>query len=259
MLRWAWYAGLLIIIAAGMMACGPQSESTPAETASETTPEEIAEETTAEQEAVPEKPKSGFPELGEDEMWVSSVPTGLDVYVGSDTETLIEPGNIIGTTPLIFKRTEEHKFVAVAPEDIDAQWADKLIDPHPEKLERTTADIFASSVTYKIVEDEGERRLIIAFVYDLEKLDRNTLISLFQWSKDPLSTYEDIFPKEETFRFDEETMRMALSNLGITDEATVSKAMEYLRRGGKVAVNREDDFITIELLSDDTFQLQLPE
>jgi hypothetical protein len=67
--------------------------------------------------------KYGIPNLKPNEVWVSSIPLNLKVYVAEQDTNIVSDKNFVGRTPLVLNLKISRCFVACVADDIDYTFA----------------------------------------------------------------------------------------------------------------------------------------
>ncbi|HEV8611016.1 MAG TPA: hypothetical protein VGS98_13250 [Thermoanaerobaculia bacterium] len=175
----------------------------------------------------------GFPKLRPGQLWISSVPVGLEVYLGPKVD-----GKPIGRTPLLLDAR-----TAGAPVTVDMPkkgYGAKL----PDQLDLVD---FTAETTHSIVHKDGEvvTDLSRALTYR-SPLHKPTLIALFQPRSAELSEWARRYPPGRNFSFREERVRKDLAGRGVPS-VQVDLGIELLHRGGKVALPGRDGWLIAEV------------
>jgi len=186
-----------------------------------------------------EKPRYGIPALRPGELWVSSVPIGLEVYVAGKPQ-----GKPVGRTPIVLDAK------SLGPEvTVRLPKASEHDVPPQEDL----AD-FTSQVTHgELVVDDHDlsgvrERLSVALTYKVDPRRKQTLIALFQPKSATLSDWARRYPPGNNFSFRADKVRKDLATAGVPD-VFLDLGISLLRRGGKVAFPVRNGWVIAEVLS----------
>lgn len=197
--------------------------------------------------AVPEKrspSRYGVPKLRPGELWVSSIPVGLEVRVGE-----FPKGKAIGRTPLVLKASDVGQYVTVTLSKAEA--GGNL--PDQMKLAdftyaRTHTNGWKEEHTGRIVE------LDRAITYKVRLPMKQTVIALFQAKDVPIRDLARLYPPGLNFRFSDEIVRKSLEQRGVSREI-IRTGMPLLHRGGKIAVPSKEGWLVVEAGASDLVEL----
>jgi hypothetical protein len=182
-----------------------------------------------------EKPRYGIPALRPGELWVSSVPTGLDVYLAGKPE-----GKPVGRTPILLDAKSLGPEVTVKllkSSEPDLGPSEDLVD-------------FTSQVTHELWHEDHDgvkTRLSVALTYRVDPHRKQTLIALFQPKSSTLSDWARRYAPGNNFSFRADKVRKDLASRGVPD-AFLDLGISLLRRGGKVALPARDGWLIAEVL-----------
>jgi hypothetical protein len=177
----------------------------------------------------------GIPRLAPGQVWVSSVPVGLEVRVGEDPK-----GKALGRTPLVLSRRDAGPFVTVTIQKKD--YGAKL----PDQLD--LADFTVAKTHSTVLKDErtGKREDVDRSVtYKVRLPEKQTVIALFQTKQLPLSDLARLYPPGSNFRFSDEIVRKSLEGRGVSPEF-VRAGIPLLHRGGKIALPSKQGWLVVE-------------
>ncbi len=188
--------------------------------------------------------------VGDEALWVSSVPAGADVYMQPFVPKQVpshssDPAMHQGTTPLQLTLPPGRYWIEVA---LDADvFANYFARPYDDiqfekdgaKSEALILQPFAP----------GEKRRVVRY-YRLDKLPAQgeTIVALFYPRGAPLERVEPLYPQEEGFQIALETLPAVLqaANLPADEQEPV---LDMLRRGGKAFWARDNDFsVSLEVV-----------
>lgn len=172
--------------------------------------------------ATPSAGKHSVPHLAPGELWVSSIPAGLEVRIGESPAA----GKVVGRTPVVVKAADVGTFVTVV----------LLKDEYGADLPpQSDLGDFTGKSSHSAVHQEGgkEEDYLRAITYEVKLAARQTLIALFQPRSLPLSQAARLFPAESNFAFADADVSKTLSEKGVA-AASIPEALDLLHRGGKV-------------------------
>ncbi len=187
--------------------------------------------------AVPVRKSAGFgiPRLAPSQLWVTSIPVGLEVRLGEDPKA-----KAVGRTPLVLKASEATRYVTVTLRKSEA--AGKLptqLDLADFTSARTHSTAHKDERTGKI--DDLDRSLTYRV-----RPEKPTVIALFQTKHLPLPEVERLYPTGSNFRFSDDLIRASLVGRGVSPEF-VRAGISLLHRGGKVAVPSKEGWLVLEV------------
>jgi hypothetical protein len=179
----------------------------------------------------------GIPRLAPGQIWVSSVPVGLEVRVGKDPDA--KP--VLGRTPLVVKRRNVGRFLTVSIRK--GEYGGEL----PNQIDLVD---FSGKTTHSIgmqygksVEDLGR-----AITYELPLPGKQTVIALFQSRDSSLSDLARLYPPGSNFRFSDAGVKKRLEKKGVPPEY-VRAGIRLLHRGGKIALPGRGGWLIAEVSS----------
>lgn len=177
----------------------------------------------------------GIPRLAPDQVWVSSVPVGLEVRVGEDLGS--KP---VGRTPLVLKRQDVGRYLSVSIGK--KQFGGSLPN-------QTSFLDFTGKSSHSIGKKYGERveDLGRAISYELPPR-KQTLIALFQSRDWSLSELARLYPRGSNFPFSDAGVKKRLDEKGVPTEY-VRTGVRLLHRGGKVALPGRGGWLILEVTS----------
>jgi hypothetical protein len=191
-----------------------------------------------------------FPEeISGDEVWVTSVPAGAEVYVQPyDAEQTpshaTDPEALRGTTPLRFTLPPGNYWIELV---LNAEVFEKYFAP-PYDEAQFEHDGAASEALFFRPFAPGDRRRLLRY-YQLVKQPQQgqTLIALFHPRGEPLERVMALYPQEEQYRVAPPEL------LDLMQQAQVPSTVQenfltLLKRGGKAFWSMRDEYkITLEL------------
>lgn len=177
----------------------------------------------------------GIPRLAPGQLWVSSIPVGLEVRLGESPIS----GKVLGRTPLVVDSADVGPFVTVSlfREEYGADL------PHQRDLADFSAKTNHSSV-HQV--DGKEEDLLRAITYEVKLPSRQTIIALFQARSLPLSQVARLYPPGSSFSFSDADVSRRLADAGVARES-IPDALRLLHRGGKVALPAGENFVVAEV------------
>jgi hypothetical protein len=189
-------------------------------------------------------PRYGVPKLRPGQLWISSVPIGLEVYPGAKTE-----GKPVGRTPLILdaKSVGPQVTVVLRKEKDGAALPDQtdFID-------------FTSETNHSMwIRDAGvDTDVGRGLTYRVDP-QRQTLIALFQSRSGNLTDWARQYPPGRNFSFGEKAARNDLAKRGVP-ALYVDLAIDLLHRGGKVALPARDGWIVAQVMPSGSVTVATP-
>jgi hypothetical protein len=172
-------------------------------------------------------PRYGFPRLAPGQLWVSSVPIGLEVHAGDSPM----PQKVLGRTPLVLNARDVNRYVTITIQK--------------KEFGRDLPNImgfldFSSRATHSnIWQGENERGEKVeedrsrAITYDLRLPDKPTIIALFQTREHTPADLDRLYPPGSNFRFSDQALRRRLAKKGVPADF-IASGIQLLHRGGKV-------------------------
>ena len=176
----------------------------------------------------------GIPRLAPGQLWISSVPVGLEVR---SSESPIS-GKVIGRTPLVVEAADVGRFVTVSL--LRKEYGADL--PHQLDFADFSAKTNHSSV-HQV--DGKEVDYLRAVTYEV-KPARQTLIALFQPRSLPLSKVARLYPPGSSFPFSDGAVSKRLTDYGVAKDS-IPEALRLLHRGGKLAMAAGTNWLLVEV------------
>ena len=181
--------------------------------------------------------------LADDELWVSSVPVGADVYVQPFIPDRVPshstaPDMRKGVTPLQFTLPPGRYWIEVT-HDADV-FANYFEAPYDEaQFEKDGA---RSEALILQPFAPGEKRRVTRY-YRLDKLpdQARTIVALFHPRGVALERVEALYPPESSFQMTPDALPQFLQEAQLPAE-TQALTLDLLRRGGKVVWPRDNEF-----------------
>ncbi|ETW96572.1 MAG: hypothetical protein ETSY1_26085 [Candidatus Entotheonella factor] len=185
-----------------------------------------------------------------EELWVSSVPAGADVYVQPFVPDEVpshssDPDMHKGTTPLQLTLPPGRYWIEVA---LDADvFSNYFSRPYDDvQFEKDGAN---SEALILQPFAPGETRRVVRY-YRLDKLpdQGQTIVALFYPRGAPLERVVALYPQEEGFQMVPETLPRVLEEAQLPTNVQ-APVLDLLRRGGKVFWARDNDFsVSLEVV-----------
>ncbi len=185
-----------------------------------------------------------------EEVWVSSVPAGADVYVQPFIPEQVpshssDPGMRKGKTPLHLTLPAGRYWIEVA---LDADvFSNYFSRPYNDvQFEKDGAH---SEALILQPFAPGEKRRVVRY-YRLDKLpdQGQTIVALFYPRGVPLERAAALYPQEEGFQVAPETLPQVLQQAQLPADAQ-APVLDLLRRGGKAFWARDNDFsVSLEVV-----------
>lgn len=176
----------------------------------------------------------GIPRLSAGQLWVSSVPAGLEVRIGKDPVS----GKVVGRTPVVVKAADVGRFVNVRL--LKEDFAGAL--PRQEDLGDFSARSSQSGTHRDGSKDTDWFR---GLTYEVHP-KRQTVIALFQPRSLPLSSMARFYPPGSNFPFSNRAVSTRLAEKGAV-ATSIPEALGLLRRGGKVLLPAGQNWLVAEV------------
>ncbi|HKQ79938.1 MAG TPA: hypothetical protein VJ810_39965 [Blastocatellia bacterium] len=169
----------------------------------------------------------GMPKLESGEVWISSIPVGLKLYVANHAiPKTPDESNYKGITPQKFKLDGgKYKFAIVVKKDSRAAF-----DPTLSQIKMTPLAGGELSIEYSFEKktDDPLTMIVLATPKDI--------------SLDSLNKY---YPQGNNFDFRDEEVRSIFRTIGVSD-VDANKAIPLLHRNGKVIIAKERGVTILE-------------
>jgi hypothetical protein len=189
--------------------------------------------------------KYGIPNLKPNEVWVSSIPLNLKVYVAEQEANIVSDKYFVGRTPLVINLKTSRCFVACVAEDIADSFAEleRGYIFSVQKLMDVTAK---SAIGKMFVDATGKGKFEAILIYEIDYSKAQTLIALFQPRGISFDKLVSLYPAGNNFSFDEATLRQTIAQYNIS-QSEVDEAIKLLHRGGKIAIETKEGIAVIEM------------
>jgi hypothetical protein len=179
--------------------------------------------------------KYGIPRLAPGQLWVSSIPAGLEVRIGESPLS----GKVVGRTPVVVDAADVGPFVTVTllRKDYGADF------PRQGDL----AD-FSAKTSHSAVHQESGKEVdyLRAITYEVKLPARQTVIALFAPRSLPLSKAARLYPPGSSFSFADPDVSKLLAEKGVA-AASIPEALGLLHRGGKVVLPAGRNWLVAEV------------
>jgi hypothetical protein len=224
--------------------------------------------------------KYGIPKLEPGELWISSVPTGLKVYLlpaeGSVVlDSLCSNKNLKGITPVSIKVEPGYYMIGIerlypfikSYNPIGGDTWETLLGlkkgEYPWYPDKNDIKKEGISIQIKMMSgimfDQG--RLVgctLVKYFTIQKktdVSSSKLIALHFLKNTPLDSLNQIYPKGNNFSFSDGPLIEILSSKGITQQE-VNIILQLLHRGGKIALTGKDkNTIVIEIIGENKWDV----
>jgi hypothetical protein len=185
-----------------------------------------------------------------EELWVSSVPAGADVYVQPFIPERVPSHSSDadmhkGTTPLQLTLPPGRYWIEVA---LDADVFANYFSPPYDDIQFEKDGAHSEALMLQPFAP-GEKRRVVRY-YRLDKLpdQGETIVALFYPRGAPLERVAALYPQEERFQVAPETLPLVLQEAQLPADAQ-APVLDLLRRGGKVFWARDNDFsVSLEVV-----------
>jgi hypothetical protein len=179
--------------------------------------------------------KYGIPRLPPGQLWVSSIPAGLEVRIGESPVS----GKVVGRTPVVVDAANVGRFVTVIlfRKDYGADL------PPQGDLGDFSAKTTHSSLNRVAGKDEDYLR---AITYEVKLPARKTVIAIFAPRSLPLSQVARLYPPGSSFPFSDAVASRRLAEKGAAAKS-IPEALGLLHRGGKVVLPAGQNWLVAEV------------
>jgi hypothetical protein len=189
----------------------------------------------------------GIPEdLKPSQLWVSSVPVGLDVEIYKGSKEIF----LKGQTPITVELEPGRYVIEVIGNRARGTFERSfgIISDRPK--DRPNGDVIARE------KKEGGLEIFLGLPFEVEKVADKpmTLIVLFQPRVKSLDELDSLFPESDNFVFDEVAIKKILSEKGVLEQ-DIPKALSLLRRGGKLFLEGKGYTFIIEITASNNWKI----
>ncbi len=182
-------------------------------------------------------------QVSSDEVWVTSLPVGADVYLQPYTPEQVpshatDPAALQGKTPLRLTLPPGSYWLELV---LEAEVFENYFTPPYDDAQFEQEGASSEALLFQPFAP-GEKRRVIRY-YRLEKQAQQgqTLIALFHPRGTPLERVAALYPAGEQFRFAPEELRDLLQRVQIPREVQ-DGFLTLLRRGGKAFWSVRDEY-----------------
>ena len=184
----------------------------------------------------------------EDEVWVTSIPEGADVYVQPyDPEEVpshdTDPEAYRGKTPLRLTLPPGSYWVELA---FDAEVFDLFFDPPYDDVQFEQAGATYEALLFQPLTPGAKRRVLRYYRLDKQAGQGQTLIALFHPRGQPLERVLALYPQSEQFTLASDPLNNLLQQLEVPPEAQ-ERLLFLMRRGGKTFWRESKDTYRVAL------------
>jgi len=177
--------------------------------------------------------------LRPNQIWVSSVPVGLNFSVISGSRTIRK-----GRTPLMIELDPGLYTIRVEGNRISLKDKHSTLSPSGEEKKKMINEILCITDTNKwevrdVFSTSGDDRVLYLEYRVKKEGDKPlSLIALCQPTDKKIEALDSFFPKGNNFNFEEVALTKNLVEKGIS-ETDIEKILSLLRRGGKIALRNK--------------------
>ena len=175
--------------------------------------------------------RRGIPKLAPGQVWISSIPVGLEVRQGDRPMT----GKVLGRTPIVVDTPVRPAHLTVV---LPTKEGGGALPSQAELID------FTAHVTHST--QLGKEDLSRAITYRFETGSRPTAIALFQSRNASLSDWAKQYPRGINFRFADGDVRKELAAKRVP-AGFVALGIELLHRGGKIALPAANGWIIAQV------------
>jgi hypothetical protein len=194
-----------------------------------------------------------FPvQVTDDEVWISSVPAGADVYIQPYYPEQVpshatDPEAYRGKTPVRFSLPPGSYWLEIA---LDAEAFDAYFLPPYDNAQFEQEGAASEALLFRPFAP-GEKRRVLRY-YRLEKqaAQGQTLIALFHPRGEPLERVVALYPQLEQYQFVPQELLDLLQRAQIPQDVQ-ERFLFLMRRGGKAFWSAQEDYsVSLELRQD---------
>ena len=183
-----------------------------------------------------------------DEVWVTSIPEGADVYVQPyDPEQVpshdTDPAAHRGKTPLRLTLPPGSYWIELA---FDAEVFDLFFDPPYDDVQFEQADATYEALLFQPLTPGAKRRVLRYYRVDKQAGQGQTLVALFHPRGQPLDRVAALYPQSDRFTLSSDKLNALLQRLDVPSE-TQERLLFLMRRGGKAFWTESADTYRVAL------------
>lgn len=174
-------------------------------------------------------PRYGIPQLSSGQLWVSSVPVGLEVHSGDSPMAQ----KVLGRTPLVLNARDVQRYVTVTIQKAEYGRALPNMMAFLDFSARAThSNVWqGENASGEKVEEDRSR----AITYDVRLPEKRTIIALLQTREHTPSDLDRLYPPGYNFQFSDQALRKRLGQKGVPPDF-IASGIQLLHRGGKVVL-----------------------
>jgi hypothetical protein len=182
-------------------------------------------------------------EVTGDEVWVTSVPIGAEVYVQPfDPEQVpshaADPEAYRGTTPVRVSLPHGSYWIELA---LDAEVFETYFSPPYDDAQFEQEGAISEALFLRPFAPGEKRRVLRYYHLEKQRQQGQTLIALFHPRGEPLERVMALYPQQEQYQFVPQALRDILQRAQVPQ--TVQETfMTLLRRGGKAFWSLRDEY-----------------
>ena len=196
-----------------------------------------------------ERMTTGLPlQLGPEDVWLTSIPEGADVYVQPyDAEVIpshdTDPEAYRGRTPLMLSLPPGAHWIELA---FDAEVFELFFDPPYDDLQFEPAGATYEALLFQPLTPGAKRRVLRYYRVDKQVGQGQTLVALFHPRAHSTERAAALYPQSEQFTLPSGQVSSLLQRLYVPLEAQ-EQLLTLLHRGGKVLWNAPDNSFQVAL------------
>lgn len=192
---------------------------------------------------------TGLPlHVNAEEVWLTSIPEGADVYVQPyDAEAIpshdTDPQAYRGKTPLRLSLPPGAYWIEMA---FDAEVFEPFFDPPYDDLQFEPAGATYEALLFQPLTPGTRHRVLRYYRVDKQAGQGQTLVALFHPRAHPTERVASLYPQSEQFILPSGPVSSLFKRLDVPPEAQ-EQLLSLLQRGGKVLWNAPDDSFQVAL------------
>lgn len=173
-----------------------------------------------------------------EDVWVTSIPEGADVYVQPYEPDVIpshdtDPQAYRGTTPLSLPLSPGSYWIELA---FDAEVFDIFFDPPYDDVQFEPAGATYEALLFQPLTPGAIRRVLRYYRVDKQAGEGLTLVALFHPRSQPIERVAALYPQSDQFNLSSDRLAGLLQRLDVPPEVR-EQFLSLLQRGGKVLWN----------------------
>ena len=196
-----------------------------------------------------ERVPTGMPlQVQGQDVWVTSIPEGADVYIHPyDAEAIpshnADPDVYRGKTPLNLSLAPGSYWIELA---FDAEVFDLFFDPPYDDVQFEPAGATYEALLFQPLTPGAKRRVLRYYRVDKLAGQGQTLVALFHPRSRPIERVAALYPQNAQFSLSTGQVGNLLQRLDVPPEAR-EQLVSLLERGGKVLWNQSGDTYKVAL------------